>query len=78
MVAQNGVFELVEEYDCTNVEVVKVVLRDWLHLRELIDIPLHVQSTCGCRSLVGDTMPLVSIVYKQPFPLVRDLDLSFL
>ena len=35
MVAQNGVFELVEEYDCTNVEV---VLRDWLHLRELIDI----------------------------------------
>lgn len=38
MVAQNGVFELVEEYDCTNVEVVKVVLRDWLHLRELIDI----------------------------------------
>lgn len=38
VVAQNGVFELVEEYDCTNVEVIKVVLRDWLHLRELIDI----------------------------------------
>lgn len=37
VVAQNGVFELVEEYDCTNVEVIKVV-RDWLHLRELIDI----------------------------------------
>lgn len=30
VVAQNGVFELVEECDCTSVEVIKVVLRERL------------------------------------------------